>query len=110
MDREGDRRSVKVNAEQPHKIIIPLPPRYIIEKLQLGPIELSWDQVKVMFVCAILTTIIIGTGHGTVALVLNVVAIAIIWGLLWKYARTHEVLVESKLMFRHKIRKIRGMN
>jgi hypothetical protein len=96
--------------QQPHKIIIPLPPRYIVEKLQLGPIELSWDQVKVMFVCAILTTIIVGTGHGMWGLVLNIAALIIIWGLFWKYARTHEVLVESRIMFKHRIRTIRGLN
>ncbi len=99
-----------MNPEQPHKIIIPLPPRYIVDKLQLGPIELSWDQVKVMFVCAVLTTIIIGTGRGTIALALNIAALIIIWGLFWKYARTHEVLVESRIMFKHRIRKIRGLN
>jgi len=27
-------------------------------------------------------------------------------GAFWKYARTHEILVESRIMFKHKIRRL----
>ena len=113
LQRESDpfrRRSKRVNETQSHKIIVPLPPRYIVEKLQLGPLELSWDQVKVMLVCAILTTIVVGAGEGVSGLLLNFIALLIIWGLYYKFARTHEVLVESKIIFAHKIRKLKGLD
>jgi hypothetical protein len=96
--------------EDQHKIIIPLPPRYIVNKLQLGPVELSWEQVKVLFVCVVLTTIIVGAGHGMIALMLQTITMIIIWGLYFKFARTHEVLAESKIMLKHKIRAARGLN
>ncbi|SNQ59683.1 hypothetical protein [Candidatus Methanoperedens nitratireducens] len=99
-----------MDGKQSHKIIVPLPPRYIVEKLQLGPLELSWDQVKVMLVCAVLTAIIIGAGEGTSGLLLNFVVLSVIWGLYYKYARTHEVLVESKIIFAHKLRKLKGLD
>ncbi len=100
----------RVNETQSHKIIVPLPPRYIVEKLQLGPLELSWDQVKIMLVCAILTTIVVGAGEGVSGLILNFIALLIIWGFYYKFARTHEVLVESKIIFAHKIRKLKGLD
>ncbi len=96
--------------EQPHKIIVPLPPRYIVEKLQLGPLELSWSQVKIMLICAILTAIIIGSGEGTSGILFNIIALSVIWGLFYKYARTHEILVESKIILDHRIRKLKGLN
>jgi hypothetical protein len=95
--------------QQPHKIIIPLPPRFIVGKLQLGPLELAWDQVKVMLICTLLTTIVVGTGEGTSGLLLNFIELLIIWGLFYKYSRTHEVLVESKIMLGHGIRKLKGL-
>ncbi|HYN44531.1 MAG TPA: hypothetical protein VER35_00890 [Candidatus Limnocylindrales bacterium] len=99
-----------MNEAQPHKIIIPLPPRYIVGKLQLGPLELAWDQVKVMLICTLLTTIVVGTGEGISGLLLNFIELLIIWGLFLKYARTHEVLVESKIMLGHRIRKLKGLD
>src|SRR3989337_1143844 len=93
-----DGRCGKVNDPKSHKIIVPLPPRYIVEKLQLGPLELSWDQVKMMLICAILTTIVIGAGEGTSGFVFNVIALSIIWGLYYKYARSHELLIESRII------------
>jgi hypothetical protein len=93
-----------------HKIIIPLPPRYVVAKLRVGALELSWDQVKVMLVCVTLTTIITGSGQGILGLFLNMVALMIIWGFFWKYARSHDILMQSKIMFKHRIREIRGLN
>lgn len=98
------------------KIIVPLPPRYIVDKLRCGPLELSWtgvhggfDQTKILSGSALALAGLSSVTGGYAWLASGIAGAAGIY-LYAKYAWTHEKLIESKLHVKHRIREYRGRN
>jgi hypothetical protein len=92
------------------KIIIPLSPKYITDKVRIYFIEASWHQVATAFACIVFTTMIIGALPGRPGMALNIVGPLIIWGMFYKFAWTNEKYLASKSKLFYQIRKLRKQN
>lgn len=89
-----------------NKIIIPISPKYIVDKVRVGPLEASWHQVVIAFVCIFLSTTIIGILPG----ILNILGLMIIWGAFYKFVWTYEKYLASKSKLFYHIRRLRKQN
>lgn len=91
------------------KVIIPLSPQYIIDKLRIQlysiSFEATWHQAIAGFFCIVLTTIIVGLMPGVLGIIFEVLGTILIWGLFFKYAFTQEKYLISKLKLLYWIRK-----
>lgn len=92
------------------KIIIPLSPKYIIDKVRIYFFEASWHQVAIAFACIVFTTMIIGALPGVPGMALNIIGTLIIWGLFFKFAWTNEKYLATKSGLLYHIRKFRKQN
>lgn len=93
-----------------NKIIIPLSPKYIVDKVRIYFLEVSWHQVVIAFACIVLTTVIIGALPGWPGIALDIIGLLLIWGSFIKFAWTHEKYLASKSKLFYKIRKFRKQN
>ena len=83
------------------KLIIPIPPRHIIEKYTWAVFEVSNQQLFTLAICAIVSMILLGVSS-MFAFPLNMlgyITVIVSAYLYRKYAWTHEMLIESKTMF-----------
>jgi hypothetical protein len=92
------------------KIIIPLSPKYIVDKVRIYFLEASWHQVAIAFTCIVLTTIIIGALPGWPGIALDIIGLLLIWGSFYKFAWTNEKYLASKSKLYYQIRKLRKQN
>ena len=100
---QGENNMNETSSNQ--KIIIPLSPQYITDKVKILSLELSWHQVIGLFMCVVLTTAVIGLIPGRIGLAFSVISVIIIWGAFYKYAFTQEKYLRTKLKVLYFIRK-----
>ncbi len=93
-----------------NKIIIPLSPKYIVDKVKIYFLEASWHQVAAGFACIVFTTMIVGALPGLPGMALNIVGPLLIWSMFYKFAWTHEKYLASKAKLFYQIRKLRKQN
>lgn len=92
------------------KIIIPLSPKYITDKVRIYFFEASWHQVATAFACIVFTTMVIGALPGRPGMALNILGPLFIWGMFYKFAWTNEKYLASKSKLLYKIRELRKQN
>ena len=78
------------------KIIIPLSPKYITDKVRIYFFEASWHQVATAFACIVFTTMVIGALPGWPGMALNIIGPLFIWGMFYKFAWTNEKYLATK--------------
>ena len=93
-----------------NKIIIPLSPKYIVDKVRIYFLEVSWHQVAAAFVCIVLSTMLIGALSGSLGVVFDIIVLLIIWSAFYKFAWTYEKYLASKSKLLYHIRRLRKQN
>ena len=89
------------------KLIIPLSPRYIQNKVKIYFLEASWHQVIISLFCIVLTTAAVGAVGGVVGLLVDVVALVVIWGSFYRFAWTEEKYLYTKSSLLYWLRRAR---
>lgn len=96
------------NTNKAQKIIIPMSPTYIQDKVKVSVLELTWHQVIAVFGCVVLTIFTTGLFPGNIGIGFTIVSALIIWGAFYKYALTQEKYLKTKLRVLYHVRKRAG--